>query len=214
MKVIDLHGLRFGRLSVKSRSENSKKGQARWVCVCDCGKETIVYGSSLRSNKTQSCGCTNVERIGDMNRTHSKTGTREYNSWRGMKRRCNSPKDSHYYLYGDRGISYVVEWESFDRFYSDMGDCPDGFQLDRIDVNLGYSKDNCRWVDKTTQAFNIRLKSSNKSGRAGVFIKDGKFYVRITVYKKVIFLGVFLNFNDACIARANAELKYYGVVKE
>ena len=214
MKVIDLHGLRFGRLLIKSRGENSVKGNAKWVCVCDCGKETIVVGTSLRSEKTLSCGCLKKERIGNLNRTHSRTRTREYNSWRGMKRRCSNPDDTHYHLYGARGISYVAEWESFDRFYNDMGDCPQGYQLDRVDVNLGYSNENCRWADKTIQAFNIRLKSSNKSGRTGVFIKNGKFQVRITVYKKVIFLGVFSDFEDACTARTNAELKYYGVIKE
>lgn len=55
--VKDLTNQRFGRLIVKSRysSDNSKK--ATWICQCDCGKETIVRGSDLLSNKINSCGC-------------------------------------------------------------------------------------------------------------------------------------------------------------
>lgn len=214
MKASDLRGMRYGRLLVQTRLENSSRGQTRWECICDCGKEVAVVGSRLKSKKTSSCGCIRSEKIGNVNRTHSKTGTREYNSWRGMKTRCTNPKDTHYHLYGARGISYDTEWEYFDNFYTDMGNCPDSFQLDRIDVNLGYSKDNCRWADKTIQAFNIRLKSNNKSGRTGVVTRNDKFYASITVYKRVIFLGVFPNFEEACLAREQAELEHYGITKE
>lgn len=53
---IDLIGQRFGKLTVVSRSE-SKKGKAYWLCRCDCGVEKVVYGYSLNSGNTRSCGC-------------------------------------------------------------------------------------------------------------------------------------------------------------
>lgn len=57
----DLTGQRFGKLVVKERAEDyvSPKGarSARWLCVCDCGNETVVLGSSLKAGKTHSCGC-------------------------------------------------------------------------------------------------------------------------------------------------------------
>ena len=57
--LIDLVGWRSGRLTVLRRhSENGPKRQPRWVCKCDCGNESIVFGQALRTRHTQSCGCT------------------------------------------------------------------------------------------------------------------------------------------------------------
>lgn len=49
----DLTGQRFGKLTVISRNkDNSKSGNARWNCLCDCGNTAIVIGSKLRSGYT------------------------------------------------------------------------------------------------------------------------------------------------------------------
>jgi hypothetical protein len=60
---INLGGQSFGRLVVLSQSENSKGGEARWLCRCICGVEKSVIGSSLRSGKTTSCGCYRRENL-------------------------------------------------------------------------------------------------------------------------------------------------------
>jgi hypothetical protein len=62
-KKINLVGKKFGRLTVMTESpyRNSRDPQARWLCVCDCGKTTEVSGGNLRSGKTKSCGCTRYE---------------------------------------------------------------------------------------------------------------------------------------------------------
>lgn len=39
----------------------------------------------------------------------------------------------------------------FDKFVEDMGECPEGYSLDRKDNKLGYNKDNCRWVTRAAQ---------------------------------------------------------------
>jgi hypothetical protein len=65
MKLIDLTGQKFGRLTVIERvkkPEHLKGKKTYWLCRCDCGKENIVTRSDLRSKKTSSCGCYNVER--------------------------------------------------------------------------------------------------------------------------------------------------------
>lgn len=54
---IDLTGQHFERLLVVERAENDKHGGACWRCLCDCGSETVVSSSNLRSGHTKSCGC-------------------------------------------------------------------------------------------------------------------------------------------------------------
>ena len=54
--VKDMTGERYGSLVVIKRTENNHRGLARWLCKCDCGAETIVNGSDLRSGLTKSCG--------------------------------------------------------------------------------------------------------------------------------------------------------------
>lgn len=56
--VINLVGLKFGRLLVNSKNEiKGNKRQVRWDCICDCGNLHTVTGESLRSGKSKSCGC-------------------------------------------------------------------------------------------------------------------------------------------------------------
>ena len=88
--------------------------------------------------------------------THGQCYTRAYSSWGAMKRRCDLPSQWNYPYYGGRGISYDPRWKTFENFLSDMGPCPEGLSLDRVDSNKDYSKDNCRWADKTTQVMNRR----------------------------------------------------------
>ena len=50
-------GHRYGSWVVLARCPNSKDHQANWHCKCDCGKESIVTGNSLRTGSSTSCGC-------------------------------------------------------------------------------------------------------------------------------------------------------------
>lgn len=52
----DLTSRRFGKLVVVSQAP-SRYDKIHWQCLCDCGKETIVSTSGLKSGHTQSCGC-------------------------------------------------------------------------------------------------------------------------------------------------------------
>lgn len=48
-------GHRFGKLTVIRRETSGT--HAKFLCRCDCGREVVVRGDSLRSGKTISCGC-------------------------------------------------------------------------------------------------------------------------------------------------------------
>jgi len=54
--LFDLIGERFGKLTVKAQAE-TRNQRRHWLCLCDCGKETIVKTSDLTSGNTKSCGC-------------------------------------------------------------------------------------------------------------------------------------------------------------
>lgn len=61
MKRIDLTGKTFGRLTVLGFSHNNARGQAYWVCKCECGAQSTIRGSHLKSGLIKSCGCLRKE---------------------------------------------------------------------------------------------------------------------------------------------------------
>ena len=68
-RMIDLTGMRYGRLTVLNRegswyNEYGEGGFPKWRCRCDCGRETVVIGRNLKSGMTRSCGCLKKERCG------------------------------------------------------------------------------------------------------------------------------------------------------
>ena len=78
--------------------------------------------------------------------------------WYNMIRRCTDPRTDMYYAYGKRGITVCSEWRDFNNFKNDMlPGYKKGLTLDRIDVNKGYSKENCRWATTLEQGQNTTL---------------------------------------------------------
>ena len=81
---------------------------------------------------------------------HKMTHSREYITWRSMKSRCNNPEHEYYKYYGGKGIKVCPEWQNnFNTFYKDMGNIPNGKELDRIKNDKDYSKKNCHWITHT-----------------------------------------------------------------
>lgn len=91
-----------------------------------------------------------------VNRKHGMHRTATYQSWSDMKGRCDRASHRKYRHYGGRGIAVCQRWREFSAFLADMGEAPEGFTLERIDVNLGYEPGNCRWAAKDEQPRNQR----------------------------------------------------------
>lgn len=90
---------------------------------------------------------------------------REYRIWTNMKTRCCNTNNRAYRWYGGRGIGICDEWrDDFDKFLKDMGRCPDGMTLERVDNSQGYCSQNCRWASYLEQNNNRR---SNKTLELG-----------------------------------------------
>ncbi len=207
MKKLSLVGKKFERWLVLGESEKPRY----YTCKCDCGSQKDVYSGNLLSGKSKSCGCLSAEMAKDRETTHGMSGTKTYAAYCSMLSRVGgSTTNSDYYT--ERGIDVSLEWkECFGNFFADMGECPEGMWLERIDNNLGYSKENCKWETPSRQGSN-RRRRNNTSGRMGVYFDSfsGKWKAEIFVDKVRHSLGRFLDFNEACEAVEKAELELLG----
>jgi len=79
-----------------------------------------------------------------------------YSVFTNMRTRCNNPNHPSFRYYGARGISVCDRWSQFWNFVEDMGDRPDGHELDRIDNDGDYCPENCKWSSKSDQMKNRR----------------------------------------------------------
>lgn len=163
---INLTGQSFARLTVLHLSETRGKDRGRyWVCQCSCGNQCEVLGSRLTGGNTRSCGCLKRElsaergsvRFAANNTTHGMSGTRVHVIWKHVVGRCTNLRNAKYPDYGGRGITICDRWRnSFSDFYSDMGECPAGCSIDRIDNDGNYEPSNCRWATGCEQQRNKR----------------------------------------------------------
>ena len=158
--TINLIDQKFGRLTVLRYNDRDKNGNSRWLCRCNCGKETIVLGNNLKRNHTQSCGCLwkEVMFVSHIKHGHHTrvTTTELYAVWAAMIQRCTNPNNKQWKDYGGRGITVCNRWRKFEDFLEDMGEPPLGLTIERIKNDKGYCLDNCYWATPKEQARNRR----------------------------------------------------------
>lgn len=208
-RINDLKDRVFGEWRVLALDRENKRAGSYWLCVCSCGVFRSILSQNLTQGRTLSCRHTPWHK-------HRMADTRIYSVWAAMKARCSNQDHPNFKDYGGRGITIQDSWYNFEGFYEDMkGTYEEGLELDRIDNDSGYSKDNCRWTTRSVNCFNTRKRKDNTSGRTGVYkLKDGTYEVKITCKQDTIRLGGFETFEEACKAREDLELKYFGKAKE
>lgn len=224
-KAKDLTGQRFGRLTVLRLADTpyitpTGKATRRWVCRCDCGKETIVVQNALTTttNGTRSCGCLLREhnearaqdltgqRFGRLLVLHSaplspkKQSSRLKNGWLC---RCDCGKEV---IYSQKKL--VLEHvQSCGCLVSDNA------RKNAVENNV-FGR--CEGTTVTTIRPSRPANSNSKSGVKGVHWsnRDSCWIAKIGFQGRTIYLGHFSTLEEAKKARAEAEEKYYAPILE
>lgn len=207
----NLKGQKFGRLTALEIVD--KKGRAYWKCKCDCGGESISRSDELKNGDAKSCGCLQKENVSISSTKHGMSGSKTYKIWVGMIQRCNNKNSVSYENYGGRGIFVSDEWRDFSIFYRDMGEVPSGrYEIDRIDNEKGYCKENCRWILREYNNYNSRGRKNSTSKYKGVSLdkKRNKWVSRVNYKGEKVFCKRFDSEVDAAKAYNENVIKYFG----
>lgn len=75
MRLKDLTGQKFGKLTVVNRAESkidsSGKKRTRWNCICDCGNAYVALSDYLKQSECPSCGCESKKNRVEKNRINN-----------------------------------------------------------------------------------------------------------------------------------------------
>lgn len=124
----------------------------------------LLFGGENMANHT-------IKGCGNPKYRHGMSGTRLYRIWKSMKTRATNPRRKEASRYVLRGIGICREWRDDFIVFMDWA-LSNGYDhdltIDRIDIDRGYSPDNCRWIVSSEQ------QSNRSTNRAVEF--DGKVY--------------------------------------
>lgn len=149
-------GQRFGRWTLIRRDGVTAWGRPQWLVQCECGTSKSIEVSSIARGDSASCGCLQKQVATARWTTHGLMGTRAHACWKSMKARCLNPLETGYKYWGGRGITICEKWLTFEGFFEDMGEAPEGMTIGRRDNDGNYEPGNCRWETQVQQQRNRR----------------------------------------------------------
>lgn len=228
----DLTGQIFERLTVLYQAEDyiSPSGShvACWWCRCICGKELSVRGDSLKSGRTLSCGCLNTEKFNERRKINPpKQNFYDLSNEYGI---CYN-NDKTWFCYFDKEDYDLIKpyyWNSSYGYARTVCNDGHGISMHRLVMRIENNKDEyidhingCRYDNRKINlrtctmmqnSHNRVISNRNTSGMIGVYYNKRykKWEADICVNYKTIYLGRYVNFEDAVKARKKAEEKYFG----
>lgn len=143
-------GKKIGHLTILKYQGKPNRG---FVCKCDCGNTVVRKPTYLLDNAKAYCGTRCRYYQEEVTPLNGESSNRIYRILRGMKDRCNNPKNQGYYLYGGRGIKVCDEWQDYFTFkeWALTHGYRDDLSIERIDNDKGYEPSNCTWIPREDQ---------------------------------------------------------------
>lgn len=167
--LIDISGQRFGKLVVLRREPKTDR-RTRWICACDCGKDTSAVGDDLKRGTTTSCGCKHFgERPPRVNLVGSKFGMVQVVSYDG---RHGIPGGSFWNCACDCGKEFVARGHHLRD--GDTRSCGCQIRVGLLKSNVTHGK--CKtpeyrvWSGMLTRCYNKKEKAYKYYGAKGVTV--------------------------------------------
>lgn len=223
---IDETGNKYGLLTVVKYAYTKNK-RAYWVCNCDCGnKNIIVQGKYLRNGDTKSCGCLYINNATNMGKSNKKVNDYYIDEFNTVHVKLQNNKEMLCDLEDwekAKNIRWYENNTGYARgryngktvlFHNFIFNIQDDKEVDHIYGNrLDNRKSMLRILTRQENNLNKGMYINNKSGVTGVRWnkQTKKWHAYIQYKKKYINLGYYENFEEAVLARKNAELEYFNI---
>ena len=153
----------FSKLTVLERVSSSRGGGTRYLCRCECGRETTVFSVHLVRGNTKSCGCATPR--GPAHKQWTGYGDISGNFFNQIKRSAAGAKGGRHarpsipfdltiedlwnlFLQQNRKCALSGVTLTFAKRYDTSRADPQTASLDRIDSGGDYVLGNVQWVHK------------------------------------------------------------------
>lgn len=199
--------MRSGRLVAIEPTAERRRGSVLWRCRCDCGKELLVEAYRIANGKVKSCGCSRKNLL-------SKDLTGQRFGRLTAIRRLDRKKGSCYLWLCKCDCGNEIELTVNTLMTGNTKSCGCMRQdtIRNVMKKCGTIVDHVTFVDDTCveRIRRTKLQKNNTSGCTGVQKRGDQWIAVITFQKKVHYLGIYKNMNDAIQARKQAEKRLFG----